>query len=290
MFRLTTSSAISWTILALAGLAFIFAGTSIKHDGFADIASGMIYGIGIALFTTTLVKITLTTLEETIRENWRNSHIEIFGIKRSEIADKYEGENRKIQNCLQLLSISAGNALKDIDEKKTLYKAFTEKPAVIELLIVDPSSDTAKKKAAEDSPENIQHGLESIFAGFENLKETYDCILKSLGNSKICGRLEVRITDEPIDITIYNRDNEVLIYGHYFPSDRGDEYSAFRIRQDWNSEIYLQYNNHFLTRWSQASKKVLFVIGSKHPYFNDTLYDNICSDHHSKKKTNKDTT
>lgn len=266
---------IVWLSMLILGLALLTWGAVLISQNKA-IEGAIFHGLGISLVTAGLFKIGVNFLEKNTYKIWRKKYLEIFSIKRKFAKDLYAKEDGRIKHKLQLLSFSAKNAIQQLINENNLYKTLLKPHSEIDLLIVDPSCKDAYKKAEEDIPGNKLKGMQDILDCFCSLKELYKSLDNKLSKDSIFGKLEVKLLGHHPLITIYIRDDHVMIYGPYFPKFRGDEYASIKILRKHNPEIFGQYKKHFDACWAVAQDKTLILFEKgKHPFFNKSLFNEI---------------
>lgn len=246
-----------WVWISIAGILFIIIGT--LGD---KIIFGIIYGIGVSILTASVFKIGIEFVEQFRNKIWLKHHIEIVAVQRKNAARIYISENKKIEGNLKILSFSANAVFSDLENKGSLYKSLIKRNIKFQIIIVNPTSEAAKQRAREDGLGNIKKGMVGITDGFNRLENVFDtlCKLLELDKEHKFDSIEVRVTDDNPYLTLYIRDDNTLIYGHYYSPGRGDENAAMKICRSWNSKAFDQLVDHFKEKWNQAENQRLFLI------------------------------
>ena len=269
----STKHLLAWIICGLFGLILILIGAYIKYPDNRDMAIyAIMSGLGISFIVTAFSKILTVYFDAWISGHVYEKHMEIFAEKRFSAEKKYQSQNDKIQKSLYLMSVSANNAIEELKKGNRLYKAMDIKGADIQLLIIDPSSCAARQQANAD---RLSHNdeLNPISRDFKRIDEIHKHLINDTPRH---GSLEIRLMEEHPLMTLYIRDNETCIFGHYFPECRGDSYAAIRIERNWNKNVFDQYAKFFYTKWikSEQSRLLIFKKGDDDPIsFDQMLYN-----------------
>lgn len=257
--------------LLIAGLALIL--LSARVEG---LLSKIFFGLGITICATGIIYIFVALMGRKASKQSQSRHVEIFAKRRGSSSKTYTNENTKIQDKLQLLAFNAEEALNELRDQGELYEAFKKREAKIQILIVNPGCEAAKLRGRADSRSEPKKGLQVIFDKFQMCDGLFKTLCSNLAGHATRGVLELRITNEDPAVTIYNRDGETLIFGHYFGGGRGDKNASLKLTRSWHKEIYEQYKDHFDRLWFEAKDDWLFVLGGKKdPEWNSDLYNTI---------------
>lgn len=264
-----------WVCLGLLGFIVILVGTFLGEGSDQNpslVIAKLIYGVGIAFVTAASFRTVVSFIDGFVNRRWNRKRIDIFAERRIQAGARYARENDAVRDSLSLMSFSAGSAMTDLyPGNYRLYKAFFEHPVTIRLLIMDPSSDAAVRQARTDS-RKPSAGMKMISDHFATLGKL-DQLYANNTNVRPKGHLEIRLMTEDPRLTIYIRDESVVIFGHYFAAFRGDEYASMKIEREWNPVVFGQYTDFFKDAWNDAKSCEIMSYHSKSGlFFNEQLF------------------
>ncbi len=278
---------IAWSSAALVGLVAILGAVildqtagptaTVPPSKLIRILSGFLNGVGIACVTAAVFQILTRVYSRLLDAHWHKNHIEIFAEKRTLAGPKYAQENDDIHEKLRLMGFSLRAAIRDLAPGNRLHRAFIERGADVQLLIADPSSPGAEQQALADSHDRPDEAMEEICSSFGELSSLYEKYKNDTAAQKCVGTLAVRLMAESPSVTLHIRDDEAVIFGHYFPRSRGDDFAAFKIMREWNSKVFDQYKELFDGKWAQANQREIMQIGRGSCFFNAADFENTIS-------------
>lgn len=273
---------IVWLFIGLIGIIAVLLGSAfIKQDEMHQLRQIFVrafYGLGISFSSVATFQIVRMLLDRSVNGHWYKTHVEIFAERRKEAGKKYANENRKIHDSFKLMGFSASQAIKELAPSNTLYKAFAEDGAHVQLLIVDPSSLAAVRQAQADS-RTLAIGLEGICESFVELLKLNKSYETGTAAKNPKGSLAIRLMAEDPRVTLYIRDETTAIFGHYFAELRGDEYAAMRIEREWNRVVFNQFTRFFDDKWIDAKGcEIMRIMRGSPPFFNVEMFNSKLSE------------
>ncbi len=236
--------------VAVSGLIAVVVGIGLQelwvHSTLKYVGTCLL-GLGMSVSGGACFRVCIGILENPYKK-WRERYIEIFTQRREEEAHKYSVENGRIRDYLALVSVSGGNAFKDLEKEESALFQALNRGAALRLLIINPESTAAEQRAKADNPLAPSKSRSEMYQKFQFLEK----LVKKLSSSRPKGKLEVKMTDSPIFTTIYCHQDK-LIFGSYFPEKRGGNFGSYSVSKQYNERLYAQYLACFDQEWGKGT-------------------------------------